>query len=134
MLVLSLGRKRRGIRRLRRNIEHTGKILLHSQTYIMFKILHIINKLKTVIRFPYKPYLLSGHIYNKLEKNHCNPDKYGIYNSTEDAMDACSVDSNCQAVYDQHCDESLNNVYLCPIGSSYINAPSSCIYEKQGIS
>ena len=88
-----------------------------------------------MIPFHYKPYLLSGQIYNKLEKNHCLSDKYGIYNSTEDAMDACSVDSNCQAVYDQHCDESLNNVYLCPIGSSYAtSATSSCIYEKQGIS
>ena len=90
-----------------------------------------INKLKTIKRCHYKHFLLSEHIpYNKLEKKHCNDDKYGIYSSVQDAMAVCSGDSNCISVYDGNCDESKDNVYLCPVGSSYANSAKSCIYEK----
>ena len=65
---------------------------------------------------------------------HCAADKYGSYNSVEDAEAACSMDYNCQSVYDKGCDESFNDVYLCPLGSTQRTTGSHCIYEKKGIS
>ena len=89
--------------------------------------------------FKYKTCLLLGQIYNKLEKKHCSPYKYGSYHSVDDAKAACSVDANCQAIYDQACGGVWDgygsaDVYLCSIGSSYASSSSSCIYEKLGIS
>ena len=69
-----------------------------------------------------------------MELKHCWGDKYGNYDSVEDAKAACSLDPNCQSVYDRDCDDSTNDVYLCPLGSSYENSSSSCIYDRPGIS
>ena len=71
-----------------------------------------------------------------MENQQCAADKYGNYDSVEDAKAACSSDPNCQSVYDSGCDEQFpHGVYLCPFGSPYGSSNiSSCIYERAGIS
>ena len=73
--------------------------------------------------------------YTKLSLKHCWTQKYNVYSTVAAAQAACTADSNCKAVYDQGCDQSTNDVYLCPTlysGSlySYSTSSSSCIYEK----
>ena len=96
----------------------------------------ILTNVENVKRFRYKLYILSGQVYNKLEYTYCSPDYYGVYNSVEDAKDACLLDSNCKSVYNYGCDDSFSANYLCAIGSSYYTSTllhHSCIYEKLGI-
>ena len=100
----------------------------------MYSKIIYIKRLKTVKCIKYKPYLLSGQNYHKVEQYSCWDDKYGLYDSVEDAKAACSLDANCQAVSQSSCDESLNEVFLCPFGASYVSGSVSCIYEKTGIS
>ena len=68
--------------------------------------------------------------YTKFELKHCYNDRYNSYNTVAEAKEACNLDSGCQAVYDNGCDESNNDVYLCRMGATYSNSGSSCIYEK----
>ena len=88
----------------------------------------------------YKTYLLLGQLYNKLENKYCHGTVMeGNYSSVQDAKAACSLDSNCEGVYDDGCDESLNDVYLCSFeskirfGYDLLTGKYSCVYGKTGI-
>ena len=61
----------------------------------------------------------------------CDPlkDKYGNYFSLKSAKSACSVDINCKAVYDEHCDNE-GTFYLCPATATLESSQHSCVYEK----
>ena len=61
---------------------------------------------------------------------HCFYDKYGSYSSLVEAKHACTRDSNCGFVYDNSCDESQNDIYLCPKGINLDSSSSSCIYQE----
>ena len=67
--------------------------------------------------------------YTKSKTKYCTR-QYNSYNTVAEAKEACNVDLGCEAIYDNNCDESPNDVYLCPIGTSYGVSSTSCIYEK----
>ena len=58
----------------------------------------------------------------------------GEFSSVADAKKSCAYDSLCKGVYDNECDESSNDIYLCKVGDQYSSSSSSCIYDKRGIS
>ena len=72
-----------------------------------------------------------GSEFIRLELKHCSEDKYGDYSTLEGAQSACTVDSNCQGVYDDDCD-GLGSHYLCPINAQLIvpEPRESCVYTK----
>ena len=83
-----------------------------------------------------KRYLFVAH-YTKIELKYCvasdwivSNDGYVTYSTVAEAKVGCNLNSECQAVYDNGCDESENNIYLCRVGTNYGNSGSSCIYEK----
>ena len=57
--------------------------------------------------------------YHRAYGMHCNGAHYGAYPSVEAAVQACSVDPGCGAVYDHQCDSSTGDVYLCPKETMY---------------
>ena len=66
-----------------------------------------------------------------MASKHCNDVKYNSFNTQLAAKEACTLDSNCLGVYDNGCDESARDVYLCPVGTTYsISSSGSCILEK----
>ena len=69
--------------------------------------------------------------YTKVEKKHCNNDKYGSYETLNDAKSACTSDENCSGVYGYGCDNAYR-FYLCPSTSAAETSSSSCIYVKKG--
>jgi len=73
-----------------------------------------------------------GYKYTKIEYKRCNP-IYNSYNTVVEAQAACNLDPGCEAVYDYGCNESSDDVYLCPIGSYYGSSIDSCIYEKVAV-
>ena len=77
-----------------------------------------------------KLYYIVGDGYTEFPLKHCSGDKYNSYNTVAEAKEACNLDSGCQSVYDQGCDKTTNDIYLCPIGITYMASSSSCIYEK----
>ena len=66
--------------------------------------------------------------YTKVELKHCWPDKYGSYNTLDDAKAACTADSNCGGVYDLSCDGAP--FYLCPETATLYTSSASCVYCK----
>ena len=61
----------------------------------------------------------------------CIADRYGSFNNIRDAKEACTVDPNCAAIYDNNCDG--NTVYLC--SSNYteqVSGVGSCLFVKPG--
>ena len=60
----------------------------------------------------------------------CIADKYGSFDNIRDAKEACTVDPNCAAIYDNYCDTSY--VELCPRGfTEQQSSPSgSCLFMK----
>ena len=69
-------------------------------------------------------------MYPKKELAHCNPDQYGSYSTLASARTACASDSNCEAVYDENCDNS--GFTLCPVNYVEQTSPISCLYMKNG--
>ena len=59
--------------------------------------------------------------------------QYGNFNDVKTAEDSCANDSNCKGVWDQGCDESSSDVYLCKVGYDYDSWSSDCVYDKKGI-
>ena len=57
-------------------------------------------------------------------------DRYNHYNNITEAETACNLDYGCQAYYQNECNKTLSDVYLCPMGTTYRYSESSCIYEK----
>ena len=80
-----------------------------------------------------KRYYLIAITYTQLTLKHCNGVEYNSYSTQLAAKQACSLDSNCAGVYDQGCDESADDVFLCPVGTTYETSGSSCILEKGNI-
>ena len=60
----------------------------------------------------------------------CSEWRLGTFSTIQSAKDACSKDVNCEAVFDPGCDESANDIYLCPISASYRFAVGYCIFQK----
>ena len=75
--------------------------------------------------------LVTGVLFKKRELNHCDPlkDKYGNFPTLKSAQSACISDTNCNAVYDEHCDNK-GEFYLCPTTTSLQSSQHSCVYEK----
>ena len=71
--------------------------------------------------------------YTKLEQKSCLLSKYNRYNTVAEAKEACDLDPGCKSVYDNGCDESPNDAYLCPVGTPYIVSIFDCIFEKGNI-
>ena len=80
-----------------------------------------------------KRYYLIAITYTRLANKHCSGVKYNSYSTQLAGKEACSLDSNCAGVYDQDCDESADDVYLCPVGTAFSNGDLSCILEKGNI-
>ena len=72
----------------------------------------------------------TGVAYTKLEAKHCYGVRYGRYATIEAAQNACTIDINCQGVYDFDCDAGAYDIYLCPKTAAYQTSSSSCIYQK----
>ena len=68
-------------------------------------------------------------VFTKLENTHCYDEKYGEYETLDEAKVVCHSDSNCIAVYDNSCDNK-NAFYLCPKGLPLEDSPTSCIYQN----
>jgi len=66
--------------------------------------------------------------YTKFINRECDADKYGSYETLEEAKDACSADKHCKGVYDDDCNG--NQFYLCPGPSFYNWHRHSCIINK----
>ena len=75
--------------------------------------------------------LVTGVLFKKRELNHCDPlkDKYGNFPTLKSAQLACISDTNCNAVYDEHCDNE-GEFFLCPTTTSLQSSQHSCVYEK----
>jgi len=75
------------------------------------------------------------HIANKYEKNnhiHCFTRKYGLYSTLKLAQAGCDLDPDCGGVYDQSCDESSDDIFLCPKDFRQEKSSTSCVYLKVG--
>ena len=69
-------------------------------------------------------------MYPKKENVYCQGD-YGTYSTLASARTACASDSNCEAVYDEFCDNS--NFHLCPVNYNEVtSSASSCLFLKNG--
>ena len=70
--------------------------------------------------------------FEKQTLTHCDPlkDKYGNYFSLKSAQSACTLDTDCKAVYDEHCN-SEGTIYLCPATATLTPSQHSCVYEKR---
>jgi len=56
------------------------------------------------------------------------------FSNITSAEERCRRDSSCKGVYDQGCDESRDNVYLCIAGHEYEDSiHGDCIYDKKEI-
>ena len=71
-------------------------------------------------------------MYEKITLKECWDDKYETYDTVKLAQQACSIDNNCQGVYDAGCNAEANDIYLCPKAATYGTSGSSCIYQKSG--
>ena len=86
-------------------------------------------------------YFIDRYTYKRSEHKSCNYNRYNNrrnrannrYNTVAEAKEACNLDPGCQSVYDGDCDESRNDVYLCPVGTTYSVSSSSCIFQKGNI-
>ena len=76
-------------------------------------------------------YLVSDMSFRKRDLKHCDPlkDKYGNFPTLKSAQSACLSDINCNAVYDEHCDNE-GEFYLCPTTTSLQSSQHSCVYDK----
>ena len=72
--------------------------------------------------------------FTKLERKHCDKNKYNRYDTLPEAKADCLLDVKCHAVYAKHaCDGGPEGIYLCRRGATYeVSSKSSCIYEKNG--
>merc|ERR1712136_511834 len=70
--------------------------------------------------------------FEKIEDKYCSY-HYETFSDITSAKERCRRDSRCKGIYDQGCDESTNDVYLCMVGHGYEGSSSSCIYEKKAI-
>merc|ERR1712224_664729 len=72
----------------------------------------------------------SANLECTLRKNlaQCRSDQYGSYRTFASARTACASDSNCEAVYDENCDNS--GFSLCPVNYVEDISFSSCLYLK----
>ena len=70
-------------------------------------------------------------MFAKTGKRHCFDDKYGSYNTLEEAEFACANDEKCEKVYDQGCN-NIDDFTLCPWNSTEFVSSVSCIYTKPG--
>ena len=69
-------------------------------------------------------------MYAKTVKKECFDDKYGSYETLDEAMFACAMDENCEKIYDQGC---IGGPYsLCPWNSPEYKSSGSCLYTKPG--
>lgn len=68
--------------------------------------------------------------YKKEEGKHCYYDKYGSYETLDDAIAACDVDSNCGKIYDESCDDA-GPFHLCPKISVVLDSEISCLYLRE---
>ena len=68
--------------------------------------------------------------YKKLENRHCYYEKYGSYETLDEATAACNSDKSCSKVYDDGCDNA-GPFSLCPRKSAELNASLSCLYVKK---
>ena len=70
--------------------------------------------------------------YIQINYTHCNHDKIEntTYNTFHDAKEACDLNANCGAIYDDNCDGL--NLQLCQLGyePSASNQAASCVYDK----
>ena len=75
--------------------------------------------------------LVTDVSFRKRELKHCDPlkDKYGNFPTLKSAQSACLSDINCNAVYDEHCDNE-GEFYLCPTTTSLQSSQHSCVYDK----
>ena len=57
--------------------------------------------------------------YVRLHAAHCSDRRYGWYETIVEALDACSADAECEAVWDRGCDGGAwGDAFLCPGGST----------------
>ena len=71
--------------------------------------------------------------FQKIEDKYCSytvPDT-GSFSNITSAEERCRRDSYCKGVWDQGCDESQDDVYLCMVGHEYIDYKGDCIYDKK---
>ena len=53
------------------------------------------------------------------------------FDTIDQAKSACSADSNCVAVFDNDCDESAQDIFLCSLNSTISESETGdCIYKK----
>ena len=66
-----------------------------------------------------------------MELKQCKSGKYNSYDNVAEGKMACSVDPQCQGVFDHTCDDGVTpGVFLCRTGTTYGESSDSCIYEK----
>ena len=95
-------------------------LIIRTKTWIgRFQTIDSINDLVPYVSF------------KKRELKHCDPlkDKYGNFPTLKSAQLACISDTNCNAVYDEHCDNE-GEFFLCPTTTSLQSSQHSCVYEK----
>ena len=67
-----------------------------------------------------------------MPRRHCHDDKYGAYDTLQEAKYACTLDINCSGMYDYDCRGWP--FYLCPKYSIYplanVRKHRSCVYVK----
>ena len=68
----------------------------------------------------------------KAEKKTCNANAYGNYETLDEAKYNCSIDTECQGIYDMNCNGP--DFKLCPIQKKIRNSSTgtSCVYVKEG--
>ena len=73
-----------------------------------------------------------GIFWSKKTSTHCVvADRLFHYDSVRQAKNACSIDPNCGAVYDEDCKHK--KVWLCSVGySEEVATTGSCLFEKPG--
>ena len=87
----------------------------------------------SVINDDSNSHCIIGPTYTKLEDKQCT-NIYGRYNTVKEAKSICSLDAQCQGVYDNGCDAGINDIFTCPLESIYGDSMrGSCIYNKDAV-
>ena len=71
--------------------------------------------------------------FQKIEGKSCDYGYYETLNNITSAKERCRRDSRCKGVWDNGCDESTDDVYLCMVEYEYDDSIwGDCIYDKKG--
>ena len=72
----------------------------------------------------------SGSEYIRQDSKECHSYRYGNYSTLEDAKSQCTIDIDCQGVYDESCAGITELYHLCPWKEQLGTNTSSCVYTK----